>query len=70
MTKRKYIRIALTPSDVELFDKSKATMQKQTGVAMSDSAYALGVIRQQIEQQAFQDLLDGISDGKGEKDPF
>jgi hypothetical protein len=69
-SQRKYIRIALTPDDAYLFEKTKTEMQKRTGVAMSDSAYALGIIRQQIEQKAFQDLLDGISDGKGVKDPF
>lgn len=67
---RKYIRIALTPDDVDLFGKAKAATQKKTGVSMSDSAYAIGIIRQHVEQQAFQDLLDGISNKNDVNEPF
>jgi len=45
MTKRKYIRIALTPSDEAAFAKAKAEAEAESKLAMSDSAYALSLIR-------------------------
>jgi hypothetical protein len=45
MTKRKYIRIALTPEDEAAFSAAKAKAEAESKLAMSDSAYALSLIR-------------------------
>jgi hypothetical protein len=45
MGARKYIRIALTPEDEAAFQAAKAAAEAATGVSMSDSQYALGLIR-------------------------
>ena len=45
MQKRKYIRIALTPEDETAFDQAKTKAEAESKLAMSDSAYALSLIR-------------------------
>jgi hypothetical protein len=45
MTKRKYIRIALTPEDEAAFAQAKTKAEAESKLAMSDSAYALSLIR-------------------------
>lgn len=49
MSDRKYIRIALTESDEKAFIAAKAAAEDATGIAMSDSLFALSVIRQAIK---------------------
>jgi hypothetical protein len=49
VTKRHYIRIALSEADVSAFIKAKAEAEKVSGVRMKDSAFALGVIRKAID---------------------
>lgn len=70
MTGRKYIRIALTPEDVDMFGKAKASWQRKSGVAMSDSMFALSIIRQRIDDELFRELLDGIDFKKDTEEPF
>ena len=48
MSSRKYIRIALTTQDEGAFKEAKAQAEQLTGIVMSDSMYALSVIRQSI----------------------
>ena len=48
---RKYIRIALTQGDEAAFQAAKDKAEKATGVAMSDSMFALSVIRQSIKDK-------------------
>jgi hypothetical protein len=50
MKKRKYIRIALTPDDEAAFAKSKAEAETKAGIAMSDSMFALSVIRHALKK--------------------
>lgn len=50
MTARKYIRIALSADDEQSLAKAKAQVERDTGVAMSDSMFALSVIRQAIKR--------------------
>jgi hypothetical protein len=45
MTNRKYIRIALTQDDEAAFAEAKAKAEAESKLAMSDSAYALSLIR-------------------------
>lgn len=52
MTKRKYIRIALTHDDESVFYEAKKEMEALTGVQMSDSMYALSMIRQSLLARA------------------
>lgn len=70
MTKRKYIRIALTPDDVDLFSEAKGQWEKKTGVSVSDSMFALGIIRHRIEMDHFTEQLDRIDFGGPPDDPF
>lgn len=49
MGARKYIRIALSQDDVAALAKAKAKAENDTGIAMSDSMFALSVIRQVIK---------------------
>ena len=49
MASRKYIRIALTQDDEAAFQAAKGKAETATGVAMSDSMFALSVIRQAIK---------------------
>ena len=46
---RKYIRIALAQHDEAAFQAAKEKAEMATGVAMSDSMFALSVIRQAIK---------------------
>lgn len=46
MERRKYIRIALSPDDEVAFRQAKKETEAVTGISMSDSMYALSVIRQ------------------------
>jgi hypothetical protein len=57
MTRRKYIRIALTPDDEAEFQAAKAKVETKTSIAMSDSMYALSVIRQSFAAQAAIDRI-------------
>jgi hypothetical protein len=50
MTKRKYIRIALTQDDEAAFANAKADAETKSGIAMSDSMFALSVIRHAINK--------------------
>jgi hypothetical protein len=52
MSKRKYIRIALTEEDLAAFQESKQQAENATGVSMSDSMFALSTIRQAIKQKS------------------
>lgn len=52
MKMRKYIRIALTEEDLAAFASAKEEMENATGVAMSDSMFALSVIRQALKQRS------------------
>jgi len=52
MTKRKYIRIALTPEDEATFAKAKADAETKAGIAMSDSMFALSMIRHVLKKWA------------------
>lgn len=45
---RKYIRIALSPDDLDAFEKAKADAEVATMVAMSDALFALSIIRKAI----------------------
>ena len=48
MNGRKYIRIALNADDALAFRESKQKAEEASGVALSDGAFALGVIRRQL----------------------
>lgn len=50
MTARKYIRIALNENDLSNLVCAKDLMQKQTGIAMSDSLFVLSLVRQAISK--------------------
>jgi len=63
MTGRKYIRIALTPKDEIELKKAKAKSENLTGIVMSDSMYALSVIRKNI---AAENVIDEIISGDQE----
>jgi hypothetical protein len=47
---RKYIRIALSQDDEAAFAKAKASAEERSGIAMSDSLFALSVIRHAIKE--------------------
>jgi len=49
MVNRKYIRIAMTPDDEVAFAEAKEATEKSSGISMSDSMFALSVIRQAIK---------------------
>lgn len=49
MAKRKYIRIALSEEDEAALAKSKAKAENDTGIAMSDSMFALSVLRKALK---------------------
>jgi hypothetical protein len=48
MSGRKYIRIALSAGDYEKLIASREKVQNATGITMSDSLFALSLIRQAI----------------------
>lgn len=48
MTKRKYIRIALSQDDEAALAKAKAKAESDTGIAMSDSMFVLSVLRKAL----------------------
>lgn len=50
MSVRKYIRIALNADDVKAFRKAKSDAEENTMVSMSDSMFALSVIRKAISK--------------------
>lgn len=50
-TRRKYIRIAMSLSDDEAFQSAKRTAEDATGIQMSDSMFALSLIRHAIKDQ-------------------
>ena len=52
MTARKYIRIALTPDDEAALQAAKSKAEDETGIYMSDSMFALSVIRQAIKERS------------------
>lgn len=49
-SQRKYIRIALSDEDGQALAKAKAQAERDTGIAMSDSMFALSVIRHAIKR--------------------
>ena len=57
MAARKHIRIALTPDDYAAFEKAKGDVEAATGIAMSDSMYALSVIRHDLRARATIDRM-------------
>lgn len=52
MTARKYIRIALTEDDMAMFEQVKYEVEETTGVSLSDSNFALSVIRQSLKKKS------------------
>ena len=52
MNNRKYIRIALTPDDEASLQAAKSKAESETGIAMSDSMFALSVIRQALKARS------------------
>lgn len=52
MSSRKYIRLALTEEDIAFFKSAKQEAEIATGVAMSDSMFALSVIRQALKKRS------------------
>jgi len=52
MTSRKSIRIALTPEDLDAFEAAKNAAEEGTGIQMSDSMFALSVIRHALKQRS------------------
>lgn len=61
MTQRKYIRIALTPDDEVAFQQAKKETEAAMGIAMSDSMYALSVIRQSLAAKSVIERMIGGS---------
>ena len=57
--RRKYIRIALTPDDEVVFQQAKKETEVATGIAMSDSMYALSVIRQSLAAKSVINRMTG-----------
>lgn len=49
---RKYVRIALSEDDMVLFEKVKLQAEQSTGIALSDSNFALSVIRQALKERS------------------
>ena len=49
---RKYIRIALTPEDEVALSNAKKYAEAKTGISMSDSMFALSVIRHRVKAWA------------------
>lgn len=49
MSGRKYIRIALTEEDLAWFRQAKEEAERSASIDMSDSFFALSVIRQAIK---------------------
>lgn len=50
MSDRKYIRIALSSEDEEAFSRAKAEVEAATGISMTDSMFALSVLRRHINK--------------------
>jgi hypothetical protein len=48
---RKYIRIALSADDEIAFSKAKSNAEVKTAIVMSDSQYALSLIRYHISRK-------------------
>jgi hypothetical protein len=48
--KRKYIRIALTPKDEEALAEARADLERATGIAMTESQFVLGALRQRLQE--------------------
>jgi hypothetical protein len=60
MQNRKSIRISLTPDDEADFKEAKKAVEAQTGIAMSDSMFALSVIRRDLAaRKAIGKMIDG-----------
>lgn len=51
MTERRHIRITLTREDQRVFDAAKEKAEDATDIAMSDSMFALSVIRQALKKR-------------------
>ena len=49
MIARKYIRIALTPEDQQSFAEAKEKSEKATGICMTDSMFALSLLRRAVK---------------------
>lgn len=52
MAKRKHIRIALSSQDEQALSEAKADVERQTGIAMSDSMYVLSVLRKALQDRS------------------
>lgn len=52
MANRKYVRIALSENDEALFAAAKEKAEAQTGITMSDSMFALSVLRRALAAHA------------------
>jgi len=62
MTKRKHIRIALTPDDYKAFQDAKSATEDIAGIAMSDAMFALSVIRHNLKARiAIDQIVNGLS---------
>lgn len=60
MANRKYIRIALTPGDEADFREAKKAVEAATGIEMSDSMFALSIIRHDLAaRRAIGKMIDG-----------
>jgi hypothetical protein len=54
MSKRKYVRIALSEDDYSAFMLAKSRAEDNTGVSMTNSMFALGLIRYAIRDKKTQ----------------
>lgn len=52
MSKRKYIRIALSDDDAAELAKAKEAAEAQTGIAMSDAMFVLSVLRRALKERS------------------
>jgi hypothetical protein len=50
VNKRKYIRIALSDDDFAMLSNRKSQVEAESGVAMSDSLFALSILRQSLKR--------------------
>lgn len=70
MTKRKYIRIAMSEDEYAGFLKAKESAEILTSLSMSDSAFVLSIVRQAIKKREWAaGVSDGIFEGHS-REPF
>lgn len=48
MTRRKYIRIALSEEDEQALQSAKAEFEASSGLSMSDSMFVLSILRKAV----------------------